>query len=122
MLAEFIGRSLLTVAGEDLYAAHELQYNVMTRRLGADGLAAALDRLAAAPQPSSRTASESVHTATGYGEATQAHEVEGRRLPGPNRIPPDLRDDEEAKAYEITLGQQQGGLSWAWRMRKTERD
>ncbi len=40
-LAEFTGRSLLTTAGDGWYAAHDLQYDVLKRRLGPERLAAA---------------------------------------------------------------------------------
>jgi len=44
-LAEFTGRSLLTAAGDGWYAAHDLQYDVLKRRLGSERLAAAHARL-----------------------------------------------------------------------------
>ena len=44
-LAEFTGRSLLTAAGDGWYAAHDLQYDVLKRRLGPERLAAAHTRL-----------------------------------------------------------------------------
>ena len=44
-LAELIGRSLLTAEGDDWYSAHDLQYEFLTRRLGAAGLTAAHLRL-----------------------------------------------------------------------------
>ena len=37
LLAELIGRSLLTAAGEGWYTAHDLQYDVLKRRLGRQG-------------------------------------------------------------------------------------
>ena len=45
LLAEFTGRSLLMPAGEGWYAAHDLQYDVLAKRLGPDKLAAAHARL-----------------------------------------------------------------------------
>ena len=45
LLAELAGRSLLTAAGDGWYAAHDLQYDVLKRRLGPAGLAAAHARL-----------------------------------------------------------------------------
>jgi len=45
LLAELVGRSLLTAAGEGWYTAHDLQYDVLKRRLGPAGLAAAHVRL-----------------------------------------------------------------------------
>ena len=45
LLAELVGRSLLTAAGDGWYAAHDLQYDVLKRRLGPAGLAAAHARL-----------------------------------------------------------------------------
>ncbi len=45
LLAELAGRSLLTAAGRGWYAAHDLQYDVLKRRLGSEGLAAAHARL-----------------------------------------------------------------------------
>jgi NB-ARC domain/WD domain, G-beta repeat/APAF-1 helical domain len=47
LLAELTGRSLLTAAGQDWYAAHDLQYEVLAHRLGPAGLAAAHARLLA---------------------------------------------------------------------------
>jgi hypothetical protein len=47
LLAELTGRSLLTAAGEDWYVAHDLQYDVLVRRLTPAGLAAAHTRLLA---------------------------------------------------------------------------
>ena len=47
LLTELAGRSLLTAAGEGWYAAHDLQYDVLKRRLGSAGLAAAHARLLA---------------------------------------------------------------------------
>ena len=44
-LAEFTGRSLLTAAGDGWYAAHDLQYDALKRRLGPERLAAAHARL-----------------------------------------------------------------------------
>ncbi len=45
LLAELVGRSLLTRAGDDWYTAHDLQYDVLGSRLEADRLAAAHVRL-----------------------------------------------------------------------------
>ena len=45
LLVELVGRSLLTVAGNGWYAAHDLQYDVLKRRVGPAGLAAAQARL-----------------------------------------------------------------------------
>ena len=45
LLAELAGRSLLTAAGRGWYAAHDLQYDVLKRRLDSEGLAAAHARL-----------------------------------------------------------------------------
>jgi WD40 repeat protein len=45
LLADLASRSLLTAAGKGWYAAHDLQYDVLKRRLGRDGLAAAHARL-----------------------------------------------------------------------------
>ena len=45
LLAELTGRSLLMVAGEGWYVAHDLQYDVLARRIGPSGLAAAHARL-----------------------------------------------------------------------------
>ena len=47
LLAELTGRSLLTTAGEGWYVAHDLQYDVLDRRLGPARLAAAHARLLA---------------------------------------------------------------------------
>ena len=44
-LTEFTGRSLLTAAGDGWYAAHDLQYDVLKRRLGPEQLAAAHAKL-----------------------------------------------------------------------------
>ena len=45
LLAKLTGRNLLMAAGEGWYTAHDLQYDVLERRLGAAGLAAAHARL-----------------------------------------------------------------------------
>ena len=45
LLAELTGRSLLAAASEGRYVAHDLQYDVLVRRLGSAGLAAAHARL-----------------------------------------------------------------------------
>src|ERR1019366_4772007 len=45
LLADLTGRSLLTIAGEGWYVPHDLQYDVLARRLGAGGLTAAHARL-----------------------------------------------------------------------------
>jgi WD40 repeat protein len=45
LLADLTGRSLLTAAGEGWYTAHDLQYDVLTDRLGREGLAVAHARL-----------------------------------------------------------------------------
>ena len=45
LLAELTSRSLLTAVGDDRYTAHDLQYDVLKRRLGPAGLAAAHARL-----------------------------------------------------------------------------
>ena len=45
LLAELTRRSLLTTAGDGRYTAHDLQYDVLKRRLGPAGLAAAHARL-----------------------------------------------------------------------------
>jgi WD40 repeat protein len=41
LLAELTGRSLLTSPSEGWYVAHDVQYEVLTRRIGADSVAAA---------------------------------------------------------------------------------
>jgi WD40 repeat protein len=45
LVAELVDRSLLTAAGRGWYTAHDLQYDVLMRRLGLDGLTAAHARL-----------------------------------------------------------------------------
>ncbi|MEO3808047.1 NB-ARC domain-containing protein [Sphaerisporangium sp. B11E5] len=45
LLAELVGRSLLTEAGPGWYVAHDLQYEVMVSRLGGDALTAAHQHL-----------------------------------------------------------------------------
>lgn len=103
LLAEFIGRSLLTVSGEGLYVAHELQYDIMARRLGADGFTAVLDRLAAVHKLSSEPAHGLVKTEDNN-KATRIPEIEGRQLSSPDQIAPGPRDFETIKIYEVVLG------------------